>query len=167
MSLSNLSIRPLELNDWSQFKILRLEALKQHPESFGASLEEECQLTDEMFRDGFKNSEIFGAFSKENLIGCAGFFIYSSLKMRHRGCLFSMYTKESYRNLGIAEALIKQIIDHAKNRVIQLHLTVVTTNVAAIRLYGKNGFKIYGTEPRSLKINETFYDEHFMVLKLS
>lgn len=166
---NNYQIRSLELKDWTKFRLLRLEALQQHPEAFGASLEEECLLTDEMFREGYSKSEIFGAFSKDNetLVGCAGFFIYSSLKMQHRGCLFSMYTKEDYRNQGIADALIKKVIAHAKKRVIQLHLTVVTTNKAAIRLYEKNDFRIYGTEPRSLKIKDQFYDEHFMVIAFS
>jgi hypothetical protein len=86
-------IRLLKSEDWTQFKTLRLEALTQHPESFGASFEEECKSTDEAFQLGFKNSEIFGAFIKNNIVSCAGFFIYSSLKTQHRGCLFSMYTR--------------------------------------------------------------------------
>ena len=57
------------------------------------------------------------------------------------------------------------MIAHAKKRVIQLHLTVVTHNRAAVKLYEKNGFRIYGTEPRSLKIGDNFYDEHLMVLE--
>ena len=52
----NYHIRSLELKDWPQFKLLRLEALRQHPEAFGASLEEESQLTDEMFREGYRAS---------------------------------------------------------------------------------------------------------------
>lgn len=48
----------------------------------------------------------------------------------------------------------------------QLHLMVVTTNQMALKLYQKNGFRIYGTEPRSLKIGDIFYDEHMMVLEL-
>lgn len=166
---NNYQIRSLELKDWTQFRLLRLEALQRHPEAFGASFEEECQLTDEMFREGYSKSEIFGAFSVDNedLIGCAGFFIYSSLKMQHRGCLFSMYTKDDYRNQGIADALIKKVIEHAKKRVMQLHLTVVTSNLPAVKLYERHGFYVYGTEPRSLKIGHQFYDEHFMVLKLS
>lgn len=161
------TIRLINESDWSKFKDLRLEALKQHPEAFGSSLEEECQLTDDLFREGYSKCEIFGAFAEDNedLVGCAGFFIYSSLKMQHRGCLFSMYTNENYRNKGIADALIKKVINHAKKRIMQLHLTVVTSNKTAISLYEKNGFKIYGTEPRSLKINEQFYDEYLMVLK--
>ena len=161
-----MNIRPLAQNDWKAFKKLRLTALLHHPEAFSSSLEEESNLTDEEFQQKFNNCDLFGAFINYELVGCAGFFIYSSEKMAHRGCLFSMYTKDTHRNRGIADALIKTIIGHAKQRVMQLHLTVVTTNHAAIRLYQKNGFTIYGTEPRSLKIDNNFYDEHLMVLEL-
>ena len=33
--------------------------------------------------------------------------------------------------------------------------------------YQKQGFKIYGTEPRALKIGDTFFDEHLMILDLT
>ena len=160
-----MKIRLLESKDWQAFKALRLEALIQHPEAFGSSFAEESRLTDQAFQQGYSNCDIFGAFVNEELVSCAGFFIYTPEKMSHRGCLFSMYTKDTHRNRGAADALIKTIIDHAKQQVIQLHLTVVTTNHAAIRLYQKNGFSIYGTEPRSLKIGDRFYDEHQMVLR--
>ena len=162
-----MKIRLLKPQDWPTFKALRLEALLQHPEAFGSSYEEESKLTEEAFQHGYSTCDIFGALVNDELVGCAGFFIYASEKMSHRGCLFSMYTKDTYRNRGTADALLKAIIDHAKQRVIQLHLTVVTTNHAAIRLYQKNGFNIYGTEPRSLKIDNNFYDEHLMVLEFS
>lgn len=160
-----MKIRLLESHDWQTFKILRLEALLQHPEGFGSSYEEESKCNDEAWRQKLCTGDLFGAFIDGELVGCAGFFIYASEKMSHRGCLFSMYTKDTHRNRGAADALIKTIIDHAEQQVIQLHLTVVTTNHAAIRLYQKNGFIIYGTEPRSLKIDNCFYDEHQMVLR--
>ncbi len=69
-----------------------------------------------------------------------------------------------YQDIG--DALLKEVIAHAKNHVKQLHLTVVTTNQVALKLYQKNGFKIYGTEPRSLKIADQYYDEYLMVLEL-
>jgi ribosomal protein S18 acetylase RimI-like enzyme len=78
-----------------------------------------------------------------------------------------MYIKNGYRGQGIGNALLNAVITHAKNRVIQLHLTVVTTNQTALKLYQKNGFRVYGTEPRALKIGDQFYDEHMMVLELS
>jgi ribosomal protein S18 acetylase RimI-like enzyme len=160
-----MNIRLLDKKDWPQFQALRLEALFTHPEAFGSSYEEEVILSGDAFEKGFNKSTIFGAFQEKQLVGCVGFFIHSPSKMTHRGVVFSMYTKPEFRSFGIGDALLKAVIAHAKKVVIQLHLTVVTTNQSALRLYEKNGFSIYGTEPRSLKIGDHFYDEHMMVLE--
>ncbi len=77
-----------------------------------------------------------------------------------------MYTRPECRGQGIASALIQTVINHAKSRVTQIHLTCVTSNPGAIALYQKHGFKIYGEEPRALKIRDTFFDEHLMMLEL-
>ena len=162
-----MNIRLLKKKDWQVFKALRLEALIQHPEAFGSSFEEESALTDEALQHRFSTCDLFGAFFQDELIGCAGFFVYASEKMAHRGCLYSMYTKNTHRNRGVAGALIKAIIAHAKTSVMQLHTTVVTTNHTALRLYQNHGFHIYGTEPGALKVGEQLYDEHLMVLVFS
>ena len=167
MNLSKVFIHKLESKDWAIFQNLRLEALSLHPESFGSSLKEESALSLDEFRQRFTNCDLFGAFAGDALVGCAGFYIYPNLNMSHRGCIFSMYLKPSYRKQGIAHQLVHTIIEQAKEHVIQIHLTVVTSNLSAIKLYERHGFYIYGTEPRSLKIGHQFYDEHFMVLKLS
>lgn len=86
------------------------------------------------------------------------------MKVKHRGILWGMYTKPEYRRHGMASSLIKTIVIHAKNHVKQLHLTCVTINTSAIALYQKQGFKVYGTEPNSLRVGDRFFDEHLMVL---
>lgn len=160
-----MNIRPLEKDDWVQFKTLRLEALREYPEAFGSSFEEESVMSDEELKASFKSCDVFGCFIENTLVGCAGFFVLSSLlKMRHRGVLCTIYTKPAFRKQGIADALVKTLIHHAKGRVEQLHLTVVTSNQMALKVYERNGFTVYGTEPRSLKIGNHFYDEHMMVL---
>jgi RimJ/RimL family protein N-acetyltransferase len=161
----HLDIRLLKNEtDWLAFQALRLRALQEHPEAFGSSYEEESIMSADSFKEGYKKCDIFGAFVEHVLVGCAGFFIQSSIKMRHRGILFSMYIESTYRNKGIANLLVKTVIEHAKKSVLQLHATVVTSNQSALNLYEKNGFIIYGTEPHSLKIANHFYDEHMMVL---
>jgi len=161
----HLDIRLLKNEiDWSVFQSLRLNALQEHPEAFGSSYEEEFIMSADSFKEAYKKCDIFGAFIDDALVGCAGFFIQSPLKMCHRGVLSSMYVVPAYRNQGIANLLVKTIIDHAKQHVLQLHATVVTSNQSAFNLYERNGFIIYGTEPRSLKIDNHFYDEHMMVL---
>ncbi len=77
-----------------------------------------------------------------------------------------MYVSPEYRGQGIADSLLKVVINQAKSEVIQLHLSVLTTNFIALKLYQKHGFRIYGTEPRALKEGNQFYDEHLLVLEI-
>ena len=162
-----MKIRMLTQDDWKLWKSFRLEALKNSPESFGSSYEEELNWSDSDFQNGLTKSDIFGVFVDNLPVCCAGFYNLNSAKTKHRGVIWGMYTKMEYRGKGIATALIQNIINHAKSRVIQLHLTCVTSNLGAVTFYQKHGFKIYGTEPRALKIGDTFFDEHLMILDLN
>jgi ribosomal protein S18 acetylase RimI-like enzyme/2-polyprenyl-3-methyl-5-hydroxy-6-metoxy-1,4-benzoquinol methylase len=157
----------LTQEDWEPWKLLRLEALKNSPESFGSSYEEEVNWPDLDFQNNLTNSDIFGVFVDNSLVSCAGFYSLNSAKTNHRGVIWGMYTRPECRGQGIASALIQTIINHAKSHVTQLHLTCVTSNLGAVAFYQKQGFKIYGTEPRALKIGDTFFDEHLMILDLT
>jgi ribosomal protein S18 acetylase RimI-like enzyme len=162
----NAEIRQLQEQDWILLKEIRLEALKLHPEFFGGYYEDESSWSDEDFKNDLTRNDIFGAFIEKKLIGVAGYFQFTLQKLKHRGTLYGLYVKEENRGQGIADQLIDVIIVHARQRVLQLHCTVTTDNKPALNLYQKHGFQIYGTEPRSLKVDENFYDEHLMVLKL-
>jgi ribosomal protein S18 acetylase RimI-like enzyme/2-polyprenyl-3-methyl-5-hydroxy-6-metoxy-1,4-benzoquinol methylase len=162
-----MKIRILTQEDWQQWKLLRLEALKNAPESFGSSYEEEVNWTDLDFQTALTKSDIFGIFVDNSLVSCAGFYSLNSAKTKHCGVIWGMYTRPECRGQGIASSLIQAIINHAKSRVNQLHLTCVTSNLGAVAFYQKQGFKIYGTEPRALKIRDTFFDEHLMILDLT
>lgn len=163
--MDKANIRLLSPDDWLAWKNLRLEALQNAPEAFGSSYEEEVDFSEEYLKSYLKRSTIFGSLSGPALVGCAGFFTLKQVKMRHRGVLYSMYVQPEHRGHGIANRLVEAAIMHAKSQVIQLHLTCVTNNSMAIRLYEKHGFSIYGTEPRALKVGDVFYDEYLMVLK--
>lgn len=162
-----MKIKMLTQKDWQLWKLLRLEALKNSPESFGSSYEEESNWPDLDFQNSLTKSDIFGAFVDNSLVSYAGFYSLNSEKTKHRGVIWGMYTKVEYRGQGIASALIQTIISHAKSHVAQLHLTCVTSNFGAVAFYQKHGFKIYGTEPRALKMRNTFFDEHLMILDLT
>lgn len=159
-------IKLLGKDDLSAWKSLRLEALQSCPEAFGSSYEEEVRHTDAEWESGLKRSNIFGAFVDGMLVAAAGFFVMDRLKTKHRGILFGTYTKPSHRRKGFASSVVEAIVAHAKEHVLQVHLTCHKNNLAPLSLYQKHGFKIYGTEPKSLKIGDKFYDEHLMVLEL-
>jgi ribosomal protein S18 acetylase RimI-like enzyme len=161
-----VKITILTQKDWEIWKQFRLDALKNSPENFGSSYEEELNWPDSDFQNELIKSDIFGAFIDDSLVCCAGFYILDSLKTKHRGIIWGMYTKPEYRHQGVASTLIQTIINHSMSRVSQLHLTCVTSNLGAVAFYQKQGFKIYGTEPRALKIGDAFFDEHLMLLEL-
>lgn len=159
-------IKLLTQNDWLQWKALRLEALQNSPAIFGSTFEEESLLSDQEFKNRLTKNAIFGAFVENQLVGCAGLYTLGQLKTKHRCILWGMYIQPEHRGKGIANGLVQAVIDCAKSRATQLHLSVVTTNLIAIALYEKHGFRIYGTEPKSLKSGDEFYDEHLMILDL-
>lgn len=146
---------------------MRLEALSQEPIAFRASYEEESKWSDQAFQEYLAHTTVFGAFVDGILAASIGFYKLSGLKVQHRGVIGSMYVSPPYRGRGIADQLMLSIISYAKSQVMQLHLACVTTNEAALRLYRRHGFKVYGTELRAFKIDHQFYDEHLMMLCLN
>ena len=158
----SMLIRQLSASDTSDWKSIRLEAVKLHPEAFGASIEEEYSRSDSEFAEGLKRNTIFASYDGQKITGCVGLFMLPQAKMQHRGTLFS-YVRQEFRRSGLSSRLVSAILGHAGSRVLQVHCNVVTTNIPALRLYERNGFVIYGTEPRSLKVGHNFYDEHLMV----
>lgn len=162
-----MEIKQLRQDDWKIWKSFRLMALKNSPESFGSSYEEELNWPDSEFQNALVKNNLFGVFIDDTLVSSAGFYSLSSNKTKNRGVIWGLYTRADYRGQGYAQALMSAIIKHAQSRVIQLHLTCVTTNLGALALYQKLGFKIYGTEPRALKIGDVFFDEHLMLLDLA
>ncbi|MFI0347744.1 MAG: GNAT family N-acetyltransferase [Chthoniobacterales bacterium] len=159
-----MQIRRLTENDWILWKAFRILALGHAPEAFASSMEEEERLPDRQFQDWLRGTVVLGAFINGHLIGSAGFFLHEFSKERHRGVLFGVNVLPEHRNQGIARQLVQQVIDRAKNEVLQLHLKVISTNLAAISVYERCGFRFYGAEPRALKIGDRFYDENIMVL---
>ena len=160
-----MNICVLQFDDWTRWKELRKESILLCPEAFASSFEEESNLSDRQFQDWITKNVIFGAFVDDRLIGTAGFFQMELAKEKHRGVLFSVYVTPNERQQGTAHQLVEEVIKEAKKRVIQLHLKVVSSNASAVHLYQRHGFEVYGTELRSLKYKDRFFNEYLMVLR--
>ena len=156
-------IRQLTSEDWPLWKSIRLEAVKQVPEAFGSSFEDEVLRSDADWQDSLKKSDIFGVFQGEDLVGTAGVFYHQQTKLQHKAGLFGVYMQPRCRGLGLAGKLIATVIEHAKTKALQLYCAVVVGNAPALKLYQHHGFVQIGIEPRALKVGEKFYDEILMV----
>ena len=98
--MANFPIKQLGADDWQILKNFRLEALKNSPESFGSSYEEELNWINSDFQNSFTKSDIFGVFVDNSLISCAGFYSLNSAKTKHRGVIWGMYTRPECRGQG-------------------------------------------------------------------
>jgi ribosomal protein S18 acetylase RimI-like enzyme len=164
---ADMDIRRLTVDDLDLFREIRAEALQTHPQSFWSPEEDEGGDAIMAAYRHWLNGAVFGAFGRRGLIGVAGFYVSTNKRSKHRGHIFTVYVRENDRGRGVGDRLIKELITHAEPRVEQVHLAVLLTATAAIKTYKRNGFEIYGTDPRVVRIGDTTYDQCLMVKKFS
>lgn len=158
------SIRQLGSGDVAAYRAIRHEALLNHPEAFLATADNFAQRSDAELRQMLETMAVFGAELPDgSLGGLNAFFRNDGHKERHRGWMVQVYVRPEHRGSGMSKALCEHLIEHAREKVIQIHLGVWAENEPAIRLYKKLGFETYGTEPRYLYVNGRYLDEHLMV----
>ena len=158
------SVRRLNRHDFDAYLAIRLEALRDYPESYGTSAESFAARPRQEIEDFLSRRAVFGVVTAAGEL--AGIVVYdrdNGERESHRGWLLQVYVKPAMRGTGAALAMIEAAVDHARSEVIQLHLMVGTHNAPAIRLYEKAGFATYGTDPRCLYVNGRYIDEHMMV----
>lgn len=162
-------------SDAPALRQIRLEALQNAPEAFGSDYESNLQTDWAARIEG--NSGAAGAIflayvgdavhKEDALAGMMGIVRGSSSKTQHGATIWGVYVSPSFRKLGIANQLIQTCLDWAKvNSVEIVKLAVVSTNKAARQLYERNGFIVFGTEPKALKVAAKYYDELWMVREI-
>jgi ribosomal protein S18 acetylase RimI-like enzyme len=166
--MPNFTIRHLTPADATDYRAIRLAALQDTPEAFGSTYESEAGRPLSGWGERLATPGAFAAYVDGKIVGMARFVQDSgSPKERHKGAVYAMYVTPEARGLGLGSALLEALIDHASTVVEQLRLSVVDTNEAAIRLYQKHGFEIYGTEMRALKSDAGYSNEVLMARRLT
>jgi RimJ/RimL family protein N-acetyltransferase len=158
------SIRQLTGDDVEAYRELRLESLQQHPEAIAATYESAAARPASQWVETLTPLPRSGAFPEGGRpVGRVAFDQSGGDKDRHRGWLLQMYVRPEMRGTGCAQALVETLLDHARGKVLQVHLGVWAENRPAIRLYEKTGFVTYGNDPRAFYVNGRFIDDHLMV----
>ena len=162
MGASHIQIRRLAATDAAIYRDIRLDALRRHPEAFGSTFEAECGKPLPFFEGRLSASGVFGAFDHVELVGVAGLLIHEGAKECHKGFLWGMYVRPAARKIGVGRRLVAAVVEFARPRVELIHLTVVSENESARRLYASLGFLEYGIERKALKQAGRYYDEVLM-----
>ncbi len=163
----NPSIRPLRPDEPELYREIRLEALRLHPEAFGASFEEESARPLAFFTQRLTANTVFGGFLGQKLMGTAGFMRQAGAKSIHKSHLWGMYVRQAARGSGLARLLVDAVLDHATRHAELIQLSVAADNLPAQRLYTAAGFQPYGLEVRSLKVDGCYLDEVLMAKLLT
>ena len=166
MNAARIEIRRLTSADAAAYREIRLAGLRDSPEAFGSTFVRENAQPLVWFCDRLRNSQVFGALRSTDLLGIAGFVIREGEKERHKGFLWGMYVRPDARKAGVGQQLVEAVIEHARDHVEVIQLSVVSGNDRARRLYARLGFVEYGVEKNSLKQDGRYYDEILMALDL-
>jgi len=89
-------------------------------------------------------------------------------RLHHKADVHGVYVAPAARGLGVGSGLLLALIAWARGvpGLLQLHLGVSVTQDAARRLYHRHGFRVWGLEPRALRIEGRYIDEEHLCLML-
>jgi ribosomal protein S18 acetylase RimI-like enzyme len=165
-----LQIRRLQLTDAPRYRAFRLRGLREHPDAFTSSFEEETTrpLADTEARLATTGREkLWGAFIDGALAGLIGLSHETRIKNRHKASLVGLYVAHEFTGRGLGRALVDTVLAEARASGVELlALTVTDSNRSARALYTQAGFRALGTERDAIRVNEISYGKLHMVLQL-
>jgi ribosomal protein S18 acetylase RimI-like enzyme len=168
------TVRFAEADDFPAWWEARKDALRDHPEAFGASYADALATPDETARERFhqgisgENAIILAIDDSRGVAGMAGFYRNAGPKTAHTAGIWGVYVRPEARGQGVADALMDALIAHARTLpgVLQIGLSVASINASAFRLYERHGFRRWGIRPRALLVDGMAIDEDEMTLML-
>jgi len=148
--MSKFDIRKLSERDWLAYKSIRLESLRDSPDSFGSTYDHEASFAPEKWKSRLKTTPtmldavVVAAVANKKYIGLLSCVIGTPDTCRAR--LYQMWVSPEYRGSGVGTALIDRVRSWATARNVEkLVLSVTTTNSEAVSLYQSIGFTPFGS----------------------
>ena len=146
---SNAEIRQIKAVEWDRVRKIRLRALADSPDAFGRGLADELSMPDQAWIERAERGALgldtatFIAETGAGLVGLATVRLEQDADAR--ADLFGLWVDPAARAAGVGLALTQAVIDWARRYGARtLALLVVTSNLTAIRLYSRAGFRETG-----------------------
>ncbi len=161
-----MDVEQMSPDGWERVRAVRLRALRDAPEAFGTTLEEARAMVPEIWRERLA-SPIAATFLATSDGKDVGLVVGADYVGRPGAAgLFSLWVSPSTRGTGVADPLVQTVIDWARSAGYErVLLDVADTNLAAVRLYERNGFVPTGVTG-TLPAPRTHIREHERALEL-
>ena len=143
----NLTTEIANVDDWKDYKKIRLEAIENDPMAFYVTKESkkrENSKLDEEWKNELEDDNSFTILSKSNdiSVGIAQAFI--RIEEEGQWHIKSVYLNKNFRGDGYGKEMIDFILSEIKNRGGKtVTLNVMDTQEIARNIYEKFGFKVY------------------------
>lgn len=146
--MSDITVRPLGEEDWQEYRSVRLEALRESPEAFVATFEEESEIPESEWRDRMVRSDRLIATRDGEVVGVVSIGKTTALEASSEdddppvGELFGLWVRPDARGTGVATRLVKQGAARSRDRG-ETHLIywVGTENGRAVAFASGIGFR--------------------------
>jgi ribosomal protein S18 acetylase RimI-like enzyme len=141
MRMTEISVRRLGEEDWAEYRRTRLRALKESPEAFVASVEEEAEFDDERWRDRMRRSQRLLALRDDEALGVVSVGSENTADDAV-GELFGLWVSPDARGTGVARRLLEAAARAARESHMK-HLVywVGTDNGRAVAFASSFGFR--------------------------
>jgi RimJ/RimL family protein N-acetyltransferase len=110
-----IEIRQLQKNDWQDYRAIRPEALKAHPDLYSSNYAKESEYTNTLWQDRLtdKTCGIFGLYDGSKIIGLTGVITLNNDPKTNTAIFVMSYIHPDYRGQGHAQKLYKARINCA------------------------------------------------------
>lgn len=168
---SEISIRLLTREDGPTYQKLRLLSLKESPDAFLSTFDNEAKLHEKVFAD-----HLDWAYHPPHL-GYFGIFIHGELagyvqvsktyldKQDHIVMMNNLYVDPKFRKKNLASQLFEHVFEVLKksSAIERIFLSCTAHNTPALHFYKKLGFQRFGVRVKAIKWHGMYDDEVEMV----
>jgi len=133
----NMQLRVISADDWATFRVLRLRALADSPNAFGATLAEASLNAEPFWRARAGGSgPVILAFDGEQAVAMGGLHAPDG---SDEAFVWGMWVEPEWRGRGLGSRILRELVDSAdrRGRAVVLH---VAEGNAARNLYDEHGF---------------------------
>lgn len=140
--MNDIRVRVLEQDEWPIYREVRLRALRESPEAFVASAEEEAEFEDSVWEERIVRSRRIVAEDGDEVVGVVSVGTGHRSKIADAGELFGLWVEAPRRGSGVARRLMEKAARVGREVGLkQLLYWVGTDNGRAVAFASSFGFR--------------------------